>query len=58
MEAIIRHHEDIPRELLRQLIWRAAAAQGVYDHPPSQADVENVWSPVNRHRPLERRWFW
>ena len=58
MDAIIRHHENLPRERLIQLIWLAAAAQGVYDHRPSGGYVEEVWSPVPKRQPLERRWYW
>ena len=57
MDAIIRHHEDLPRERLIQLIWLTAAAQGVYDHPPVQSNIDEVWSRVDEHRPLEQRWF-
>ena len=57
MDAIIRHHENLPRERLIQLIWLTATAQGVYDQPPSRSKPE-VPYPANQRQPIERRWYW
>jgi hypothetical protein len=58
MDTIIRHHEDVPRERLIQLIWQTAAAQGVYDCPPSQSQLEAARRSVEKRPQPERRWHW